>query len=85
VPKVEIYSTQYCPYCVRAKELFERKHVKYVEYRVDENQTLRDEMLLRSSGKRSVPQIFINDHHVGGCDDLHALEAAQKLDALLKG
>jgi glutaredoxin 3 len=82
--KIEIYSSLYCPYCVRAKELFNRKKVQYVEYRVDEKPELREAMLLRSEGKRSVPQIFINDRHIGGCDDLYALEAAQKLDALLK-
>ena len=81
--KIEIYSTLYCPYCVRAKELLDRKNVQYLEYRIDENPELRDNMLVRSHGKRSVPQIFINDQHIGGCDDLYALESAKKLDPLL--
>lgn len=82
--KIEMYTTLYCPYCVRAKELFERKNVQYLEYRVDQDASLRDTMVVRSHGRRSVPQIFINDQHIGGCDDLYALDSAKKLDPLLK-
>lgn len=82
--KVEIYSKQVCPYCVRAKQLLDHKNVKYVEIRVDENPKDLEMMLLRAEGRRTVPQIFINDRGIGGCDDLYALEQAGKLDALLK-
>lgn len=82
--QVEIYTTQVCPYCVKAKELLKRKGVEPVEIRVDTDDERRDEMLQRAQGRRSVPQIFINDMHVGGCDDLYALESAGKLDEMLK-
>lgn len=81
-PKVIIYSTQQCPYCDQAKALLNKKAVSYTEIKVDQDPAQRDEMV-RLSGRRTVPQIFINDHHVGGCDDLYALEQAGKLDALL--
>ena len=81
--KIEIYSTQVCPYCVRAKDLFKRKGVEYTEIRVDQDDALRQTMMDRSGGKRSVPQIFINDQHIGGCDDLYALDQAHTLDPLL--
>lgn len=81
--KVEIYSTQVCPYCVRAKDLLKRKGVAPVEYKIDSDDARRDEMLARSGGKRSVPQIFINGLHVGGCDDLHALDSKGELDRML--
>lgn len=80
--KVIIYSTAYCPYCDRAKQLFDIKKVAYQEIKVDEEPALRDEMIAKS-GRRTVPQIFINDTHVGGCDDLYALERAGGLDKLL--
>ncbi len=81
--KVEIYSTQVCPYCVRAKDLLKRKGVEYIEIRVDNDDALRQAMMDRAGGRRSVPQIFINDQHIGGCDDLYALDQAHKLDPLL--
>ena len=81
--KIEIYSTEVCPYCVRAKDLLTRKGATYTEMRVDNDDTLRSTMIERAGGRRSVPQIFINDQHIGGCDDLYALEQAGKLDALL--
>ncbi len=81
--KIEIYSTQICPYCVRAKELFKRKGVEYTEIQVDHDDALRQAMMVRAGGRRSVPQIFINDQHIGGCDDLYALDQAHKLDPLL--
>lgn len=80
---VEIYTTQVCPYCVRAKDLLKRKGITPVEIRVDTDNSARDQMLKRANGKRTVPQIFIDDIHVGGCDDLYALESAGKLDGML--
>jgi Glutaredoxin, GrxC family len=82
--KVEIYSTGSCPYCVRARNLLERKGVPYIEYRVDLKPELRPEMERRASGGNSVPQIFIDDRHIGGCDDMHALDADGRLDPLLQ-
>lgn len=82
--KIEIYTKQTCPYCVRAKQLLDHKKVKYVEIRVDENPKDLEMMLLRAEGRRTVPQIFINDRGIGGCDDLYALEKEGKLDALLQ-
>lgn len=82
--KIIIYSTEICPYCVRAKQLFDRKQVSYQEIRIDLDEQLRFEME-RLSGRRTVPQIFINDQPIGGCDDLYALERQGKLDELLKG
>lgn len=81
--QVEIYTTQVCPYCVRAKDLLQRKGVTPVEIRVDIDDAARDAMLQRANGRRTVPQIFIDGVHVGGCDDLYALESAGKLDGML--
>ena len=81
---VVIYSSDYCPYCMRAKQLLTRKGVAFTEINVDGEPQLRAEMA-RKAGKTSVPQIWIGTTHVGGCDDLHALERAGKLDALLQG
>lgn len=83
MPKVEIYTTALCPYCRRAKALLDRKGVRYVEYAVDEIPGKRDEMTERAKGRRTVPQIFIDDEPIGGSDDLVALDAAGKLDAKL--
>ncbi len=83
--KVEIYTWSSCPFCVRAKALLDSKNVEYTEYRIDGDEKARDKMAKRTGGPRSVPQTFINDNHVGGCDDLFALEKAGKLDAMLKG
>lgn len=80
---VEIYTKWGCPYCVRAKELLGRKGVEYTEYDVTMGGPLKAEMVERASGGTTVPQIFINGRHVGGCDDLHALDAAGELDPLL--
>jgi glutaredoxin 3 len=79
---VVIYSSDYCPYCVRAKQLLGHKGVAFTEIRVDGQPQVRAEMS-RKAGRTSVPQIWIGATHVGGCDDLHALERAGKLDALL--
>ena len=81
---VVIYSSDFCPYCMRAKQLLSRKGVAFTEIKVDGQRELRAEMV-RKAGRTSVPQIWIGDTHVGGCDDLHALERAGKLDALLRG
>lgn len=84
VNSVIVYSTATCPYCVRAKQLLEKKGVKYTEYMVDMYLDKREEMLKLSGGRRTVPQIFINEKHIGGCDDLYRLESEGKLDELLK-
>jgi glutaredoxin 3 len=83
--KVEIYSSPFCGYCARAKSLLSRKGVDYVDLDVLADSALREEMVARAGGRTSVPQIFIDGRHVGGCDDIHALDAAGKLDPLLKG
>ena len=79
---VIIYSSNYCPYCMRAKQLLKSKNVKFQEINVDGRNAIRQEMT-NKSGKTSVPQIWINEQHVGGCDELFALEHKGKLDPLL--
>jgi glutaredoxin 3 len=81
--KIEIYSTAVCPYFVRAKQLFKSKNAEFIEIRIDQDDTKREEMISRSQ-RKSVPQIFIDDKHIGGFDDLHALDKAGELDRLLK-
>lgn len=83
--KVEIYTKMMCPYCVRAKALLGQKGVAFEEYDISMGGPKRSEMLSRANGGSTVPQIFINDQHVGGSDDLAALERAGRLDALLGG
>jgi len=80
--QVIVYSSDYCPYCMRAKQLLASKNVVFEEIRVDGKPQLRAEMT-QKAGRTSVPQIWIGSTHVGGCDDLYALERAGKLDALL--
>lgn len=80
---VTIYTRQFCGYCARAKSLLEQKGVAYVEHDATGNAELRQEMIQKANGRSTFPQIFINDAHVGGCDDLYALERAGKLDAML--
>ena len=83
--KVVMYATAVCPYCVRAEALLRRKGVAEIEkIRIDLDATQRDHMM-EITGRRTVPQIYIGDFHVGGCDDLFALDHAGKLDALLRG
>ncbi len=83
--KVEIYTWQTCPFCIRAKALLDRKGVAYTDYKIDGDEAARQAMAARGSdGKRSVPQIYINDQHIGGCDAIHALDAQGKLDPLLQ-
>ena len=80
---IEIYTWQTCPYCIRAKLLLWWKGAAFTEYKIDGDDAARQQMADRAAGRRSVPQIFINNHHVGGCDDIHALEARGELDPLL--
>ncbi|MCT2541034.1 glutaredoxin 3 [Sedimentimonas flavescens] len=81
--RVEIYTTRTCPYCIAAKALLTRKGIPFEETDVGADPALRIAMTERANGRRSVPQIFIGGQHVGGCDDLHALDAAGKLDPML--
>ena len=82
--KITVYSRSWCPYCVRAKALLDAKGVDYVEVDLDREPERLAEMLTRSGGRRTVPQIFFDDHHVGGSDDLYALERAGALNELLE-
>jgi glutaredoxin 3 len=81
--QVEIYTWQTCPFCIRAKLLLWWKGVKYAEYKIDGNEAARATMAERANGRRSVPQIFINDQHIGGCDDLYQMDTQGQLDDLL--
>jgi len=81
--KIEIYTKQHCPYCVRVKALLDSKGAKYQEFEVDKNAEQFQIMLQRAPGRRTVPQIFINDKHIGGCDDLFACDQQGELDKLL--
>ncbi|MDJ0676942.1 MAG: glutaredoxin 3 [Calothrix sp. MO_167.B42] len=81
--KVEIYTWSSCPFCIRAKNLLTNKEVEFIEYAIDGDEEARNKMAKRANGGRSLPQIFINDVHVGGCDDMYALEYQGKLDELL--
>ncbi len=80
---VEIYTTPYCPYCVAAKRLLQKKGVAYQETDVSRDPALRQAMMKRAQGRHTVPQIFIGGQHVGGCDDLHALDHQGRLDPML--
>ncbi|MGB3269057.1 MAG: glutaredoxin 3 [Rhodanobacter sp.] len=82
--KIEVYSTAVCPYCVAAKNLLKARGLEWTEVRVDTDPSQREAMLARSGGARTVPQIFINDHHVGGFDDLAAADRSGKLAELLE-
>jgi len=82
MPTITVYSTSYCPYCVRAKGLLKRKGVAYTEINVEDDAE-REKMIAKAGGRRTVPQIFIGDTHVGGFDDLNALDKAGKLDPML--
>ncbi|HKV97440.1 MAG TPA: glutaredoxin 3 [Gammaproteobacteria bacterium] len=85
MPAVTIYSTRACVYCMRAKALLQSRHIAYTEYLVDQEPARRVEMQQKSGGRRSVPQIFIGDRHIGGYDDLYALDRRGELDRLLAG
>lgn len=82
--KIEMYVSNTCPYCVKAKALLTKKGVKWVEYNIQEDPSKAEEVLKRSGGKKTVPQIFINDKHIGGYDELYALDTKGELDSLLK-
>jgi len=84
MPEILIYTTKICPYCVMAKRLLDKKGAAYTEINVDTQTGLREEMM-RKTKRRTVPQIYIGDLHVGGFDELYALEHQKKLDALLAG
>jgi glutaredoxin 3 len=83
VAKVEVYTTTFCPYCVRAKSLLKSKGVQFTEIDVTEDAALRQKMVEMSGGRRTVPEIFINDKIVGGFDELKALDDAGQLDPML--
>ena len=80
---VEIYTWSTCPFCIRAKALLSKKGVKFTEYCIDGDNQAREAMAQRANGRKSLPQIFIDNQHVGGCDDLYALDKSGRLDALL--
>lgn len=83
--KVEIYYWTTCPFCARARALLDKKGVDYIGYDITGDDAARTKMIERTGGPKSVPQIFIDDQHIGGCDDIHALDDDGKLDDLLKG
>jgi glutaredoxin 3 len=85
VARVEMYTKSFCPYCVRAAHLLQTKGVDVRTYPVDGGGPKREEMIQRANGRTTVPQIFIDDRHIGGCDDLFELERAGSLDRLLAG
>lgn len=82
MPEILIYTTKICPYCIMAKRLLDKKGVSYTEINVDSKPGLREEMM-RKTNRRTVPQIYIGDYHVGGFDELYALDQQNKLDDLL--
>ena len=82
MPEILIYTSNLCPYCTMAKRLLDRKGAKYTEINVDSKPGLRQEMMEKTK-RRTVPQIYIGDYHVGGCDDLYALDRSNGLDSLL--
>ena len=82
--KVEIYYWTTCPFCKRAMELLDQKTDEYLAYDITGDNQAREAMIDRTGGPKSVPQIFINDNHIGGCDDLYALDAKGELEGLLK-
>ena len=85
MPSITIYSKSWCPYCAAAKKLLDQKGAAFTEIDIEKKPEARAEMIQKAGGRTTVPQIFIGGHHVGGSDDLHALERAGKLDALLSG
>lgn len=80
---ITIYSTTHCPYCIKAKALFDRKNLKYREIDVTGDDDARSELIQKANGLRTVPQIFIGDKHVGGCDDIYLLDSKGELDKLI--
>ncbi len=82
--QIIVYSGPHCHYCDKAKALLNRKNAEFQEFNVTEDNEKLDEMIKRTGGRMTIPQIFINDRHIGGCDDLYALDSEGKLDELLK-
>ena len=81
--KIDIYTTNYCPFCVKAKLLLNKKKIKFSEIDISNNETLREKMSSMANGARSVPQIFADNVHIGNCDEIHKLDQEKKLDKLL--
>ena len=81
--KVEIYTWQYCPFCIRAKSLLKKKNISFIEHKIDGDENARNFMIDRANGRRTVPQIFIDNKGIGGCEELYALEKEERLDILL--
>jgi glutaredoxin 3 len=81
--KIEIYTTNYCPFCVKVKSLLNKKKIKFFEIDISNDETLKNKMSLMSNGARSVPQIFADNVHIGDCDKIHKLDQEKKLDKLL--
>ena len=80
---VEIYTWDHCPYCQKTIKLFETKGIKYTRFRIDGDESARGKMALRANGRKSVPQVFIDGRHIGGCDDTHALDEKGEFDKLV--
>ena len=83
MPNVVLYTTEHCPYCIRARLLLDKKQVEYTDIRIDDHPEKRDEMLAIANGRTTVPQIFIDDFHVGGFDDMAELDVLGELDEKL--
>jgi glutaredoxin 3 len=83
-PAITLYVSDWCPYCQRAKSLLKQKQVVFSEINIEEDEKFREEMMARSN-RRTVPQVFIGDKHVGGCDELYALDRSGELDRLIQG
>jgi len=83
MPSIEVYSGDYCPFCQKAKALLKQRGYDYTEYNVQMDASRREEMRIRTAGARTIPQIFINGRHVGGCDDLYALDRKGELSPLV--
>ena len=81
--KIEIYTTDYCPFCVKAKSLLNKKNIKFTELDISNDESLRVKMTAMANGARSVPQIFVDNIHIGDCDKIHKLDQEKKLDKLL--
>ncbi|CBI76732.1 glutaredoxin [Bartonella clarridgeiae 73] len=81
--EITLYTRPNCPYCIKARTLLDQKGVKYTD--IDASTSLRQQMVQRANGRNTFPQIFVGDYHVGGCDDLYALDIEGKLDSLLQG
>ena len=81
--KIDIYTSNYCPFCIKAKSLLNKKKVKFSEINISNDETLREKMSTMASGARSVPQIFADNIHIGDCDKIHKLDQEKKLDKLL--